>query len=257
MKMKTKSKVILVIIEGESDQITLENGLRIWLQDNYGTNQNILCELIRDDCTVYNPKTKKIISPAAIKKTLSSLINEYLPKAHYNAHDIMAVAQICDLDTCYANPTQFSKHGKKYVYHDTNMKITYFPQNDYVFLSKLYGTKVQNTQKIFNMKFISIKDQNQKPILVPYKLFYFNIDLEHALYGTTNHTPEEKLQFAENFDIDFGKDAVLFKEQLDKIPIINPDYKLSWDKSTLAVHSFDRISNISLLFEWINELNKK
>ena len=89
---------------------------------------------------------------------------------------------------------------------------------------------------------------------IPYRLFYFGIDLEHCLYTTTNHTDKYKADQAYLFDDQYGDNSVLFKNRFDIIPSIADTYHPSWKKEELIMHAFDRISNFKLLFDWINEL---
>lgn len=116
-------------------------------------------------------------------------------------------------------------------------------------MEAVYEAKVKNTQLLFSMGGISIKNT-----IIPYRLFYFGIDLEYCLYLTTNNTDEYKDNQADMFNDRYGDDSVLFKSKFDAIPSIADTYIPSWEKDELVNHAFDRISNFKMLFDWIDQL---
>ena len=106
MPKKTKEKrVVLLIVEGKSDQVTLENAFRRTLMEHY-PSCHAKVHVIHGDGTLKQPYGSYIVSSEAIKAT-NALVRAYLQRQNqYNGikpRDILGIAQITDLDACFAD----------------------------------------------------------------------------------------------------------------------------------------------------------
>ena len=249
--MSNEKKILLLIVEGQSDQTTLENGLRKYINEHY-PNSNVRFDAIHGDITVFkktNSPQKSIIPSAEIKKTIGNEVKDYLKKEKLKARDILGIAQVCDLDTAFGQNHLEIQKGCQF-YHDTSKHKTYVEsQSKLDHIEQVYKAKVANIKMLYSLPKFSISK-----IEIPYHLFYFGIDLEYALYHTTNNTDAYKTEQSFKFDQQYGDDASLFKKQFDAIPAIDITYVGSWSEAKLVNHAYDQISNFKFIFDWIDEL---
>ena len=104
------------------------------------------------------------------KKVIGNEVKEYLKRQRLKVKDILGVAQICDLDTAYGQASLEISADRKFL-HDTAIKKTYVADESQLKRMKdIYNAKVKNTQTLFSMGKISLKNTD-----IPYRLFYFDI----------------------------------------------------------------------------------
>lgn len=249
--MSNEKKILLLIVEGLSDQVTLENGLRKYINEHY-SNSNVRFDTIHGDITVFKKavsQRKSIIPNTEIKKIIGNEVKDYLKKEKLKPADILGIAQVCDLDTAFG-PNHLEINSKFSLFHDISRHKTYVDsQNKLESMEQVYSAKVANIKALSSFPKFSFNK-----IEIPYHLFYFGIDLEFALYHTTNNTDFYKTEQSFKFDQQYGSDAKLFKKQFDDIPAIGATYVESWDETKLVNYAYDQIANFKFIFEWIDEL---
>ena len=251
MPKKAKEKrVILLIVEGKSDQVTLENAFRRTLMERY-PSCNAKVHVIHGDGTLKRPYGSYIVSSEAIKAT-NALVRAYLQRqSQYNGikpRDILGIAQITDLDACFADAFCFvtSPSVSEVMYDVSNHQVLSPNGLD---LIKKREAKQQNLLRLNACDHMTINKAE-----IPYQLFYFGIDLECALYGRVNCTDDEKESLSNTFDDQYGVGGEPFLERMRQIPILSPFYRPSWDDAGLKAKAFDPLSNFLIIFDWIQGL---
>ncbi|MBQ8141534.1 MAG: hypothetical protein IJ194_00030 [Bacilli bacterium] len=245
MKKQT-NKVSLLLTEGKSDTITYENALRSYIQEQ-SKKSNIKIKTIRGDLTLShdfnNPKNVKnpIIE---INKSIREAIKEKFLKET----DIIGAALITDLDACFSDKSNFIQNDKvDEVIYDLNQNKIFYPNIDRLY--QFRSEKRVNILRIFAMGNTKI---NKKEI--PFRLFYNSIDLEHCFYNKINQSTEEKMELSEAFDDTYGVDFKKFVAFINALPSLSQDYYKTYEKGELERNAFSRLSNLSCLLEWIDEL---
>lgn len=89
-------KVLLIIVEGQTEQIVLENYL-----DEHFVNSTIRFDVQREDILTKWDSKKNIPN---IKNSVGRVIHNYLEKYKFLAKDLTAVVHITDADGCFIAP---------------------------------------------------------------------------------------------------------------------------------------------------------
>lgn len=246
--MEKRNKVFLLIVEGPSDARTLENGIRETLRKKY-KNCSTKVLIAHKDVTISN-KQNKIVYSNEIIKDIHDFVEEFLkqPYLKLKTSDLLSIGLITDLDACYADKNVFKENknlGK--TFYDLENNVCYC-KNINTFL-RFRDSKRNNLNKLSATKAIVFNKRE-----VPFHIFYFGINLEHALYNKPNCTDLEKEQLSEIFDVEYGEGGDLFLDRLKKIPLISATYKESWSESKLQEKYFDQLANLTSLFDWVNEI---
>ena len=251
MPNKPKEKrVILLIVEGKSDKVTLENAFRRTLMERY-PSCDAKVHVIHGDGTLKRPYGSYIVSSEAIKAT-NALVRTYLQREgqYYGIkpRDILGIAQITDLDACFADDFCFlTSPSVSEVMYDISHHQVLSPNGPD--LIKKREAKQQNLLRLNACDHMTINKAE-----IPYQIFYFGIDLEHALYGRVNCTDDEKESLSKAFDDQYGDGGDPFLERMRQIPNLSPLYRPSWDDAGLEAKAFDPLSNFLIIFDWIQEL---
>lgn len=179
-------KVLLIIVEGQTEQIILEDYL-----DAHFANSTIRFDVQREDILTKWDAHKRIPN---IKNSVVRVIQSYLEKYKFLANDLTAVVHITDTDGCFIAPN---------VKVDEKIEQNLFYTEDAI-LVKSAKRKEQieqrNDMKAKNAKILIANDHfSINRMKVPYQLFYFSTNLEHVLWDERNEIPTEKIQKADAF----------------------------------------------------------
>lgn len=249
MSTPQTKKVILLIVEGPSDKTALENAIRNSLKAK-GSIHNAIFKVVHGDGTLKRPYGSYITSSEIIKAT-QALLLKFLKEEKDSGirfSDVLAVAQITDLDACYASADHFAS--------DPNLTcVTYDVANKSVLAPDGFDIAGKRDQKMRNLLRISaVSSIKVKKKDLPFQIFYFGIDLEHALHGQLNCDDATKQQLAEQFDDVYGEDPDGFAKKIASIPHISMEYRPSWKSEDLSIHAFDPLTNLDILFLWVQSL---
>lgn len=245
-----EKRVILLIVEGKSDKVTLENAFRRTLMERY-PSCDAKVHVIHGDGTLKRPYGGYIVSSEVIKAT-NALVRDYLQRQKQNSgikvRDILGIAQITDLDACFADSSCFvtSPCVTETTYDLANKKV--YCENGFDIIGKREA-KQQNLLRLSSCAQMTINK-----VEIPYQIFYFGVDLEHALYGRVNCTDEEKTALSETFDDQYGDGGEAFVTRMAQIPILSSSYRPSWENEGLKAKAFDPLSNFLIVFDWIQGL---
>ncbi len=246
--MVKKNKVVLLIVEGPSDARTLENGIRETIRKRH-KNCSMKVLVAHKDATFMN-KQNKVVYSTEIIKNIHDFVEGFLkqPYLKLKTSDLLSIGLITDLDGCYGDKSVFieNKNIAK-AYYDLEKNVCYC-KNINAFLSSR-NLKRSNLNKLSGTKTILFSKKE-----IPFHIFYFGINLEHALYNKPNCTDSEKEQLSNKFDVEYGGGGDLFLNRLKEIPLISTVYKESWSENKLKENYFAQLSNLISFFEWIGEI---
>ncbi len=235
-------KVLLIIVEGQTEQIILEDYL-----DEYFANSTIRFDVQREDILTKWDANKRIPN---IKNSVVRVIQSYLDKYKFLAKDLTAVVHITDADGCFIAP-DFIK-----VKEDVEQNLYY--TEDAIFVKSEKRKKQieqRNEMKANNAKILVANDHfNIQRLKIPYQLFYFSTNLEHVLWNERNEVATEKVQKADEFMENLSGSI---EEYLKEFLPVSPDLmykekmKESWSFLMAGCNSLRRGTNVPLLFEMI------
>lgn len=231
-------KVVIVIVEGDSDEALLIERLRELYSDC-----EVKFESQRGDI-LYDSKTRK-----SIKETVGEVVKGIISKRKYVEKDILAVVHIMDTDGCLVPDTSIEIHA------DQDKKTFYTLETINVNSEDQKANIIERNKK----RTINVKTMNSIDSVVSkkykYQLFYFSRHLEHVIFDEPN--PEQDFKY-ENIESFVNELTITVEEFLsDYMPSLTSEtyieqYKESWDYVSLGTNSLKRGTNVSLLFDFIN-----
>lgn len=240
-------KVILVVVEGETEQIILYDYL-----DTYFTESEVRFDVQRGDMLTKWEGTKKTTN---IKKTVGQVISHYLDKNKFLSKDLLAIVQITDADGC------FIPHEHVKVNSDLNRSIFYDETEILVgSMKKKEAIEERNTLKAQNIKILATsKSFTVKRNPVPYQLFYFSTNLEHVLWGERNEEAIGKVhkadEFMENLSCSIEEYLRPFLHA-DKGSSYEEKLEESWTYVMQDCNSLQRSTNVPLLVEMVEQIQR-
>lgn len=246
--MDTKKYVIL-ICEGITDKTALSIGLNNYLKYKQ-INSKVKFKIYNGDITLNTNSNKDVISRISLK--ISDYINEISNQEKILLDDILAIGTISDLDACFIN-------DDKIVYYDCEKTIYDFNENiikckDVVSLRQRNYEKYNALLLMSSENKIKITFKNYSK-LIPYRAFYFNVNIEHALYNEVVNDVNLKFKYSMDFSLECKNDKNKFYDTLSSIPTISTKYLESWNEIKLKMKPLDRLTNIICLIQWIEELS--
>lgn len=114
--MGTKSKVVIIIVEGESDEFSL-SPIKKWIKDKLD---------VRIQFTGGDIFTKSEHRNQSVKATVGDYINAIIKEYKFNLTDIVAVIQVTDTDGTFINNSKViidSSLSVDKVYNDNEIKV--------------------------------------------------------------------------------------------------------------------------------------
>lgn len=242
MSSKQK-KIILLLVEGESEQILLYDSLRRAFHQ-----YEIRFRVERGDLfgSVRHHKRD-------IKEAVNELVRQFLHRYHLKERDLLAVVHIMDTDGCFIDEQAVTidtqkGQGRKVYYTDRHILVADEMQRQSIIR--------RNEVKSINAK-IMVSHSYVMRSHIPYQLFYFSRTLEHVLFDKANPRHEHKLQKVEQFVDRLSEPLEHFLNPFLKLrerANMNQVYEESWYYVMQGNHSLQRSTNTSLLFEFIRDL---
>ncbi|MCR8855297.1 hypothetical protein [Lysinibacillus fusiformis] len=235
-------KVLLIIVEGQTEQIILEDYL-----DAYFADTTIRFDVQREDVLTKWDAHKRIPN---IKNSVIRVIQSYLDKYKFLAKDLTAVVHITDADGCFIAP--------ECVRVDENIEQKLFYTEDAILVKsdkRKEQIEQRNEMKARNARILIANDYfSINRLKVPYQLFYFSTNLEHVLWDERNEIPTEKIhkadEFIENLSGTIEEYLKAYLPVDDELPY-REKMKKSWSFLMEGGHSLQRGTNVPLLFEMI------
>jgi len=226
--MRTK-KVILFIVEGISDKISLGGIVDRIIKDN---DDEVRFLVTNGDITSDSSTTVQ----NAINK-VGNHISRFRKETFLKKSDILRIVHMVDTDGAYI--------ARKYI------------------VKKEAGHLKYTTEHIYakNVRFVYERNQKKRDIMnrlscyqeisgIKYSIYYFSCNLEHVLHDELDMHDKYKLDKAEEFAERFyGKEYEFIDFISDPEFAVPGDYRQTWEFIKWGRHSLNRYCNFHLFFE--------
>ncbi len=271
--------IIIVLVEGDSEQISLELPLSNIIYDKYPDSQVRFLQQYgwydqngdeEDDCIESDEEDNEIseqyieveerepggditasryVNPANIEtKIMSRFIKPAIKKEGIYPKKIARIIHIVDLDGTYIPDENIIRFSEK---HQNREKLYYDGEKGLIEGPDVTAIIKRNKQKRDNLEYlqhlpnqkIRIKNKN-----IPYEIYYFSSNLDHFLHNEAN--PEySKRYMANKFFKEYGYDDEKFRRFFfeDKGAIGYMGYEESWEFIKQDFNSVKRFTNIDCL----------
>ena len=245
---RPRRKVILFIVEGQSDLEALERPVSAYVQ-KLSSEVDVFFYKSRTDITSDRRNNPDNIVNSINKYFLDKFFSE---NGFIYPKDILEVVQISDLDGAFISddyckmftPEIFAEDG--FVYDPTY--IYGASKEDVVFRNRIKST---NLLYLSTIESIKIKSKT-----VPYSIYYFSSNIDHFLYNEPNGTQAEKIYRAERFADSIEREDIDISLYFDNDPnsVKNLDYESSWKYITQENRSIYRGTNLNI---YLNQLKDR
>lgn len=222
-----RKKVVLFIVEGITDQESLELLLTEFIQDD---NQ-IIFEVVGGDIT-----SDKDVNSTNIKSKITDIIKDG-GKRKFRARDYLEVIHLVDMDAVFISENN--------IYQDESLdKFIYKDDGIY---AKNIETVIKRNNKKKNLLNLLLST-NKVYKTVPYRVFYFSCNLEHVLHNEVEIEDKMKIKYAEDFQDKYIDDLDGFVDLIcNSTFTVDKDYKESWDFIKQDNNSIKRFTNFNIL----------
>lgn len=234
---KTEKKIVLFIVEGITDQISLENIVDT-LVDEYNSSSkcvdNVIFEISKGDITSdYRSKSDNI------KSKITKIINAK-GKRKFAPTDYKEVIHIIDTDGAYIDDSRIFQDASKEKFFYSPDGIYYKNRNDVIERNK---HKREIIESLLGIKTVYRS--------VKYRVFFLSSNLEHVLHDEMNVEDVRKTELAKAFEREYEdrtKDFIGF--MCNSSFACKENYKESWDFIKQDNNSIKRYTNLDI---FINE----
>lgn len=229
---KKPKKLILFLVEGATEVLALDT---------------VLASLLKKYAIRFNDEDGDILTrflrTSSIKKSIGDSVRNYLEAYGFQKSSVYKVVHLIDTDGCYA-PDLCIKQDDAY----TQEKGCFYTSNE--ILTDRPDKKIERNRN--KRASIEIMTTLAKPVVlgtIPYEMYYFSCNREHALQGEINIDECRKRQLAREFRKEFADNPEGFLGLLTSVsPDTNLGYKDSWAYLKQGFHSLERGSNFLLFF---------
>jgi hypothetical protein len=207
----TSRKLALLITEGGSDASALSVPIQNYLRNN-GSSCVFECVIYHTDITIHSQKDiRQLSDPCLVMDRVAESVEEFLSSSRnsnkYSIKDIGIVMTLSDIDCCFCDLKDIVFNGHSSLTAPDFINKRYLC-NDAQFIVKRNKIKVDSFDILSHETKLKIRDN----YVVPFRAFYFNVNLEHALYGDTQpHTLNEKMMLAKRWASLYKKDWQKYK----------------------------------------------
>ena len=225
MNRLARKKVVLVIVEGASD----DTALGVALNQIYDRN-SVHIHIMHGDIT-----TKKGVNPKNIISKIGDEVRGYARSQHYKASNFKQIIHIVDTDAAYIPDSS--------IIEDATLEETVY-ETDGIHTANVEAIKERNNVKRENL--YRLRTQNQV-WNVPYKVYYMSCNLDHVLHNKRNSTDLEKENDAYAFAKKYKGDRDGFVKFISESSFsIIGDFKESWKFIETGMHSIERYTNLCI-----------
>ena len=221
-----KRKVILVIVEGPSDDTALHV-----LFDKYFDKNTVYVDIIHGDITTQTKERESIINKVVAE------VKAYMANNSFRKTDFQEIIHIMDTDGAFipdANVIEDSA-AENPLYSPTEIRTV-----------RKQDIEKRNKVKSFNMNRLSCCKEMWG---IKYSAYYMSCNLDHVLYNKLNLTEDEKSDNAFIFAKKYRNNIQGFISFMTKSDFaVVDDYNSSWKFIMASLHSLERHSNLGLCF---------
>ena len=253
---RPKRKVVLILVEGQSEINTLKPILSALYDSIDETIEVFFPTIVEDDCDVRGDITSKNgIHPEVIEGCIYKLfLKTFFDKEKLLPKDISEIIQIVDIDGAYipdsqvlcgANPSGENKP---------------FYENDRIIASNVESIIQRNERKRQNLNYLSsITELPVKQKKPKYSVYFFSCNLDHFLYDDANLSSREKVSKSNETASQYENNPKSFIEAVKSVPgaLVNMNYNESWEFIKKEANSLKPHTNINILFDNLVNLTKE
>lgn len=220
-------KVIVILVEGDTDKIAIGNIVTKIKEDN-----NTHFKVINYDITSERGSTSANILTKIYEK-----VKEVMKDYYFNPKDIMKIVHIIDTDGAFID--------------NDNIKYKEIEKVEY----ELEAINAKNVEDIKerNLKksgILSKLSRCSKISNIPYEIYFFSSNLEHVLHNIQNATKEQKIELSHEFEDRFyDKPEEFIKFINDNTFALKSAYNETWDFIKADNNSLHRHTNFNLFFD--------
>ena len=226
---RRRCKVVLVIVEGPSDETALEHSFVALFDPD-----DVRIIVVRGDITADTG-----CNPSNILSYIGNLVKDWASRYGLKRSDFLRVIHITDTDGVYipdTNVIEDSSHNGRPEYNETN-----------IVASPVSMIRARNARKRSNLnKLCSIATVWGK---IPYSIYYMSCNLDHVLYGVQNSDDATKIRNAYLFSKKYMNDIDGFVNYIsDPAIAVAGDYEETWEYIRQGLNSLHRHTNLNLCF---------
>lgn len=233
MSKQNRKRVVLAIVEGTSDKVSLENIFETFFDSN----------LVHVAITYGDITSKNGSSFGTILAKIGELIKQQCYIEKFQTSDILRIIHIIDTDGAFVSDSVVKEDMSL-----DDKKIHY--ENDAIYTNKTDGIKNRNARKkAILLKLLS----THKLIGKDYKIYFLSRNLEHVFHNDardlTEDDKDEKRRLSNQFDAQYGDNFDAFKKFITDATFAVPgNYEETWNFIKQDCNSLKRYSNLHLLF---------
>ena len=233
MKCLTRKKIVLVIVEGVSDDTALGIALA-----NFYDKDTVYIQIMHGDIT-----TKRGNSPQNIVSKVGNVISQFAKSNHYTARDFKQIIHIVDTDGVYIPDDKVIK--------DLECQGILY-ETDGIHTTDTQGVINRNKQKRDNLYRLRSCTNIWR---VPYRVYYMSCNLDHVLHDKRNSTEKEKENDAYAFAKKYKDNPEGFVKFLCESEFsVKEEFKASWEYIEKEMNSIERYTNLCICLEEENKI---
>jgi hypothetical protein len=219
-----RKKIVLVIVEGPSDETALGVSLsRIF------DKEQVYIHIMHGDIT-----TRSGVTSSNIISKIGEEVKGYARSRHYKVSDFKEIIHIIDTDGVYIPNDNIIKGQESCVRYEEDGIYT---DNVEVIIAR-NNSKRENIYKLRT---------TGKIWSIPYSIYYMSCNLDHVLYNKRNSTDEEKENDSYQFAIKYKNDTEGFVNYICNSEFaVCGDYKETWKFIEHDLNSLERHTNFGL-----------
>lgn len=260
---KPKPEILMVLVEGESDELAFKYPLQAFLDELAPNVSIIFSHLSRDkdgNATSGGDSTSDFdIYPGNYDKKISERVMKDLTRFEgvYPRY-VTKVIQIVDTDGAYVDD---SKRVLKHT-QDAMWSNGVFYGADEIEVDHVESVAARHKRKRENLDYLCQKDTIKLDShTVPYSVYFNSCNLEHFLFGQRNTPSSNKKNLARNFSFACQDDDNYFLHNVlaNEFTLQDMTYQESWAfiRQPNTLNSLSRFSNLNLMVEelksWASE----
>lgn len=224
-----RKKVVIVIVEGISDEMALEGSLR-----NLYRSKEVRFKVVRSDIT-----SDRNSSSNNIKAKVAELIKSEMSRFSLDREDILKVIHIVDMDGAYINEDAIKESSEiqEFKYTETH-----------ILAPSIEKVVERNERKAKNLNVLSCL--NKINVSLDYSLYYFSCNQEHVLHNLIDVPDNQKRTLAEKFNDQYEDNFDELKDFITSEEFaVKGSYLETWEFIKKDNNSLKRFSNIHLLLK--------
>lgn len=219
-------KVILFIVEGITDEISLGN-----IVTKINKNEKIYFQIVTSDIA-----SNEANNSTNIFSKITEQIKICMQRQQFKKKDIIKVVHLVDTDGAFANDDCI-----KYKNID---KVEY--ENEFINTKNIKAIRERNLKKASILSKLCATNYIYN---IPYRIYFFSTNLEHVLHNVQNPKDSEKEKMAMQFEDKFYNEPEKFIDFINNDEYaLKDEYYKTWGFIKIDNNSLKRYTNFNLFF---------